>query len=195
MMETHDAPAGFCGKRALRQPAAGGAAAIFRSRHVRDGRDPVAVVGRAPRDRADRRSLGACRPLVRHAARAQRAVAASVHRPRGASCARDRRGAGGSLSRDFRPQADGRARRPLSRRHRGPLRRGLSRRGRVQPSAGHRAESRGSRGERDRGAARGGALQLREPRDFFRRVVARYRWGSARLPRRRTHRPTAIRSR
>ena len=134
-------------------------------------------------------------PLVRHAARAQRAVAASVHRARGAAGARDRRGAGGALSRDFRPQADGRARRPLSRRHRGPLRRGLSRRGRVQPSAEHRAESCGSRGERDRGAARGGALQLREPRDFVRRAVARYRCGSVDCRAAATRRPIAIRSR
>ena len=89
-MKIHGAPAGFCGQRAVRQPAAGGAAAVLRPRDVRDRADPVAVVRRPPRDRADQRSVGADDPLVRIAPRAARARAASVHAARGAPRARHR---------------------------------------------------------------------------------------------------------
>ena len=121
-METDDAPAGFCGQRAVRQPVAGGAATVFRSRDVRNRGDTVAVVGRTAGDRADRRSVGARGAMVRHAARAQRAGVAPVHDARSAFRSRHRRRADGALSRDFRSQADARAGRPVSRRDRGSLR-------------------------------------------------------------------------
>ena len=57
--------------------------------------DPVAFVRRPSGDRADQRSLGAVDPLVRIAARAARAGAASVHRARSAAGAGDRRRARG----------------------------------------------------------------------------------------------------
>ena len=109
-------------------------------------------------DRAVRRSVRAGRPLVRHALHAARARAAAVHG------ARDRGSRGRSasvLAARYRailnPQADGRARRAVPRRHRGPLRRRVPRR-RVRTDVGDGRAARRPHRVGDRGAARRRAL-------------------------------------
>ncbi len=92
-----------------------------------------------------------------------------VHFARGAAGARPRRGAVDPLSRHLRSAAHARARRALPWRDRGPLCRRLRRRDVVH---GPGADPRGHRGDGDRGAARRGDVQLREPADFVRRAAS-----------------------
>ena len=159
-------------RRALRQPAAVGAAPVLRARDARRRADAVGVVRRPAGDRAVGQSVGADHPLVRHALHAARARPLAVHGARSAAGAGDRRGAGGALSRHPEPAHHRRARRSVPRRDRGSLRRRVPR----PPALRDRGARGAGRSHRlgHRAAARRGALELREPADFHRRAAARH---------------------
>ena len=164
-------------RRPVRQPSPVGADPVLRARHPRDAARTVAVVGRPPGHRADRRPERAVDAVVRDALHAAGARRPPVHRPRGALRPRHRRGAVGALPGHPQPAADGRARRSLPRRDRGSLRRRVLR-PRAVPAAPRRSAAARPGRAGDRDDARRGALDLREPADFHRGAAAGHRRGS-----------------
>ena len=151
-------------RRAVRHLAAVGAAPVLRPCHARRRADAVDVLGWPSRDRAVIGSVGAHGSMVRDAIHAARLAALAVHQARSQAGAVHRDRARRPVSRHPQPADHGRAKRSVQGRNRGSLRRRLHRRRDLYDRSARSAGGSDCAGHR--AAARGRALQLREPSDF-----------------------------